>query len=114
MTQIVVTYTTTDRYRKCRRFVTLAAAQRFAHNLVGDAPSLGHTYAVSDDGIGKITVRGATLLELFPACDDGNPNEDGAYDPAYDDRFSIANCPDTFQAYNDPAHRDDGFDDCPF
>lgn len=74
---IVVTYTSIDHFRKQRRFKTLAGAQRFAHRYVGPHPDQGSTYAVSDDGIGKIEVRGATLADLFPDDPEPDPRERG-------------------------------------
>lgn len=66
MADIIVTYTSIDGARTLRRFSDLQAAQKFAHQWVGERPSLGHSYAVSDDGIGKITVSGVSLRDLFP------------------------------------------------
>ena len=66
MSEITVTYTSIDRYRKKGKFKTLKGAQRFAQKWVGATPSLGSFYAVSFDGIGKVTVEGATLFDLFP------------------------------------------------
>jgi hypothetical protein len=34
---------------------------------VGDHPEMGTRYAISGDGIGKITVENSTLTDLFPA-----------------------------------------------
>jgi hypothetical protein len=65
--RIVVRYQSIDRFSKTRTFKTLAGAQKFAQNWVGKTPDLGSSYAVSEDGIGKITVSGASLLDLFPA-----------------------------------------------
>jgi hypothetical protein len=70
---ITVRYSSIDRYRKTRKFKTLAGARRFAHTWVGEHPDLGSTYAVSFDGIGKVTVDGATLAELFPPPADALP-----------------------------------------
>lgn len=50
-----------------RTFKTLKGAQKFAHQWVGAHPEIGSTYAVSGDGIGKVTVSGASLRELFPS-----------------------------------------------
>jgi hypothetical protein len=66
MTQIKVTYSSIDRVRKSRTFKTLAGAQNWARYWVGKTPELGSGYAVSFDGVGKITVTGATLAEMFP------------------------------------------------
>lgn len=62
---IKVTYSTIDRFRKTRTFKTLTGARKFAQNWVGKTPEIGSTYAVSGDGVGKITVEGATLANLF-------------------------------------------------
>jgi len=63
---IKVSYRSVDRYSKTRSFKTLEGAQKFAQEWVGKTPELGTGYAVSGDGIGKVTVDGATLTELFP------------------------------------------------
>ncbi len=63
---IKVSYRSIDRCSKTRRFKTLEGAQRFAQEWVGETPELGTGYAVSGDGIGKVTVEGAPLRELFP------------------------------------------------
>jgi hypothetical protein len=57
---------TLDHLRKTRRFKTLEGARRFAQRWVGEAPDLGSWYAVSFDGIAKVTVSGATLADIFP------------------------------------------------
>jgi hypothetical protein len=66
-TLIKVRYSSIDRFSKVSTFKTLAGARKFAAHWIGETPELGSTYAVSADGIGKITVDGATLLDLFPA-----------------------------------------------
>lgn len=72
---IRVTYSTIDRFRKTAKFKTLKGAQKFAQKYVGAHPEISLTfgYAVSDDGVGKVTVRGCKLQELFP-----EPAEDKA------------------------------------
>ncbi len=69
---IRVRYSSIDRCYINRRFRTLEGARRFAARYVGETPEIGYTfnYAVSADGIGKITVDGATLTELFPRSAD--------------------------------------------
>lgn len=62
---VTVTYTSIDGCRTRRTFKTLTNARSFAHKRVGRQPEIGSTYAVSGDGIGKITVEGATLDQLF-------------------------------------------------
>ena len=76
--QIVVSYSAVDGYRApARVFATLAGARRYAHERVGRHPEIGSSYAVSGDGVGKVTVRGCTLAELFP------PPEPIKPDPAF-------------------------------
>jgi hypothetical protein len=65
--RIAVSYDSIDRFHKRRVFRTIEGARRFAHRHVGPHPDRGSFYAVSDDGIGKITVTGLSLDELFPA-----------------------------------------------
>jgi hypothetical protein len=63
---ITVTHVSCDRSRTRRRYKTLAAARRYAHERVGPHPEFGSGYAVSDDGISTIYVEGTTLAALFP------------------------------------------------
>jgi hypothetical protein len=63
---ITVYYSACDGYQTRRTYKTLKGAQKFAHLYVGPHPEFGSHYAVSDDGIGSISVVGATLSELFP------------------------------------------------
>lgn len=51
-----------------RTYKTLQGAQAFAYQYVG-TPTLGSTYAISDDGVGKIECEGCTLEELFPTAE---------------------------------------------
>lgn len=62
---IKVKYLSVDRARVTRSFKTLAGARKFAQSWVGKHPEMGSTYAVSGDGIGKITAEGAKLADLF-------------------------------------------------
>ena len=41
---------------------------------VGAHPEIGSTYAVSGDGVGKVTCQGVSLSELFPEAIDDNPD----------------------------------------
>jgi len=63
---IRVTYKTIDRICLTRKFKTLRGARAFAHKWVGARPEMGSFYAVSGDGVGRITVTGCLLQELFP------------------------------------------------
>lgn len=64
---ITVRYSSIDRFSKSRSFKTIDGARRWARYWVGNHPEIGSGYAVSGDGVGKITVRGCTLDELFAA-----------------------------------------------
>lgn len=62
---ITVTYRSIDGVRKTGNFKTLAGASKFAAHWVGKDADIGCGYAVSFDGIGKVTVTGVSLKELF-------------------------------------------------
>lgn len=67
---ITLRYRSIDGANVRRQFTTLKGAQRYAQNMIGEAPEVAQAgrYAVSGDGIGKIVpIAGATLAELFPA-----------------------------------------------
>ena len=66
---IKVRYEWIDSYGRgtTRSFKTLAGAQKWAQKWIGAHPEMGGWYAVSDDGIGKITCRGCSLNDLFPS-----------------------------------------------
>jgi hypothetical protein len=63
---ITVRYSSVDGFHQTRRFEQLSAARRHAQKWIGEFPEVGSDYAISDDGVGKITVEGATLNDLFP------------------------------------------------
>jgi hypothetical protein len=62
--EIKVRYLAVDGYQAYRRFKTLKGARQFATERVG-VPEIACGYAISADGIGRITVSGCTLEELF-------------------------------------------------
>jgi hypothetical protein len=62
---ITVVYSSIDRFRKKRTFKTLAGARKFAQEWVGKNPDMGTSYAVADDGVGKIEAWGCKLADLF-------------------------------------------------
>lgn len=68
-TTITVRYSAVDGARSSRKFGTLKGARAFAHKMVGPHPEMGFRYAISGDGIGKVTVEGVSLEELFPTTD---------------------------------------------
>lgn len=72
MDKITVRYSSVDWYSKTRYFKTIEGARKWAQKMVGERPeiSTAFQYAVSGDGVGKITVRGATLKDLFPGSGD--------------------------------------------
>jgi len=65
---ITIYYESIDRCHKRKTFNNLAEAQEYAQEWVGKHPTISSTfgYAVSDDGIGKITCNGCGIFELFP------------------------------------------------
>jgi hypothetical protein len=87
---ITVTYRSIDRVRMTRNFKTVEGARRFAIKWVGTSYDIGCGYAVSYDGIGKITVKGVTLAALFgtePAAEPDHLDEQAVYEAAeYGDR----------------------------
>lgn len=76
MKEIKVRYHAVDGYYKTRRFKTLQGARKFATEYIGGTPEIGPGYAVSQDGVGRITVSGCTLHTLFFAGD-----------PMYDEKY---------------------------
>lgn len=62
-------YTSVDGYRQQETCKDLQHAREWAHYWIGAHPEIGSSYAVSGDGIGKITCSGCTLRELFPERD---------------------------------------------
>jgi hypothetical protein len=62
---ITIYYRAIDGAHDKKVFHSLKYARNYAHKWVGEHAEFGHGYAISDDGIGKITVEGCTLKELF-------------------------------------------------
>ena len=73
MANITILYSAVDGWTSRRGFKTIEGARKFAHKMVGLNPEIGHGYAVSGDGVGKVTVRGASLADLCPAVADSEP-----------------------------------------
>ena len=73
---ITVTYSSIDGYRQRRQFKTLKGASAYATKWVGKDADFGSSYAVSFDGVGKVTVDGCSLKELFA----GKTESTGAYE----------------------------------
>lgn len=65
MNTIVVTYESIDGVLNKRTYWTLEGARKFAVKWVGENAEFGSNYAVSNDGVGKVTVQGCSLAELF-------------------------------------------------
>lgn len=65
---IVVRYESIDGFRKQGTFGSLELAQEFAQKWVGETPELSITYgyAVSNDGVAKVTCSGVPIDKLFP------------------------------------------------
>jgi hypothetical protein len=91
--KITVHHEAVDGAKGFSKFSELKWARREAQKWVGEHPEIGSTYAVSGDGVMKVTVSGATLAELFPTQGEnvvtftpareigGNDNEAGAVRP---------------------------------
>ena len=93
MAKIVVRYSSVDGCSIRRSFATVFGARAFAAKYVGPHPEIGRGYAVSADGIGKVTVEGATLVALFPADEVEN-------DQYYDgDDWGVEPDPDAINEY---------------
>lgn len=81
---ITVRYSSIDGYSQTRKFKTLSGARRYANKWVGPQDVEGGSYAVSDDGVGKVTWQGTTRRKLFG---DGTPTQweiEAAQDAALD------------------------------
>jgi len=67
--RIIVNYSSVDGFSRRGVFATLEGARRFAWKWVGENAEVSWTfgYAISDDGIGKVRVKGdATIFDVFP------------------------------------------------
>jgi hypothetical protein len=62
---ITVTYTSIDGVSKTRRYKNPKHARAFAITWVGPQDAEGGSYAVSNDGVGKVTWTGITRAQLF-------------------------------------------------
>lgn len=62
---IKITYSSIDGVRKTRSFKTIDGARKFALDRVGPQDVEGGHYAVSDDGVGKVTWSGCSRRQLF-------------------------------------------------
>ena len=67
---IKLRFQSSDGHRWGARFTTLAGAQKKAAYHLGETPTFGRGYAVSDDGVCTVRIEGATLAELFPRSAD--------------------------------------------
>ncbi len=75
--KITVRYSAIDGFRRTRTFRTLQGAEAWATHYVGKDADFGQSYAVSSDGVGKVTVTGCTIGELFSGVAD---RQKGAYE----------------------------------
>jgi hypothetical protein len=62
---IKMTYKASDGFTKRGSFKTVAGAKAFAAKWVGETPEVGTTYAVSPDGVGRVTWSGVSKADLF-------------------------------------------------
>lgn len=63
--EIVVNYCAVDGYSQSKKFKTLLGAQKFAQKWIGEDADVGSFYAVSTDGVGRITCSGCSIKDLF-------------------------------------------------
>jgi len=63
--RITVHYDAVDGYHEKRSYSTVEKARNYAWKWVGKHPEVGFGYAVSTDGVGKVSVDGITIEELF-------------------------------------------------
>ena len=91
MTTYTVHYASVDGVRITKRATKLSVAQRFAQSWIGRHPDIGSSYAVSFDGIGKVTVEGCSLEDLFPADLFGDMFHTPSTKPAEPAGYHIAN-----------------------
>ena len=87
---IAIHSTTIDGQRQTKTYRSLSGARKYAMAQVGRFPQVCDTYAISGDGITKITVDGASLPDLLHATTRpdilwGTPDtaQGRAYDEAY-------------------------------
>jgi hypothetical protein len=66
---IQIIYDSIDGVHKEREYKTLIHAQAFAWTWVGHTPDVGEhsAYAVSFDGVGRVTWSGVDVKALFPS-----------------------------------------------
>lgn len=89
---ITLRFTSVDRHSWTRRYKTLAGAQKRAWDHIGRHPEMSSHYAISDDGVVKVTCSGTTLYELFPdEADDATSflNYVAKYDREIDDSLTM-------------------------
>ena len=64
-TKITVAYLAVDGAKARQNFDTIEKARSWAIEWVGRHPEVGRHYAVSGDGVGRITCSGCSIHELF-------------------------------------------------
>jgi len=74
---IRISYRSVDGGSKTRTYKTLDGARKFAQKWVGETPEYSQNfgYAVSPDGVGRVTCSGCSLLDLFPKLADDHDRE---------------------------------------
>jgi len=66
---ITLKYLAVDGFRTEKTFSSLKEAQEFAVLWAGARCEVGRTYAITYDGVGRLTWTGVTAEELFPKED---------------------------------------------
>ena len=70
-------FKTLDGIRKTKKFKTLAGAQKATWDWVGKDAEIGTGYAISTDGVVRVSADGCTLAELFDNKPPIDPYPDG-------------------------------------
>lgn len=116
MTAIKLRFSTLDGIRKTKAFKSLKGARKAAHAWIGADADVGGHYAVSTDGVVKLTVEGCTLADIFGPEKDSDPTPENRGDGWYKIRIGGDFVAKTFQYRSDAEAYvyDNGLDDITF
>ena len=101
---IKIHYTSIDGASKHGIFKTIKGAQGFARDWVGLYPDRGQGYAISTDGIGKITFSGVSVEVLFPG--EGGISTQEKFDYSYESELGQYDIQEQYDAQERMAAQD--------
>jgi hypothetical protein len=101
---IRIQYTAIDGAKKGGIFKTLDGAKKFAWRWVGMYPDRGQGYAISADGIGKITFSGVSVEDLFPG--EGGISTQEKFDYSYESELGQYDLQEQYDAQERMAAQD--------